>query len=454
MSSVRSFYSGIEGDQHFNAAVEAGAVHVLTSYYYMREKNDMDILKRRHQRHPHLRFMIDSGAHSFQIDKAGKFHKWSMTDWENYLEAYTDWLRANKQHVFSAVELDIESVVKSQAIIEKWQDKYFRPLEEEGIDIIYVWHPQLGFEYWEKMCAKHAYVGLPGELSKEANFNSYFTVARKWVNKIHGFAATRQADYRDWPWYSIDSTSWKASEIYGLLMHWDDRRQKISYIEDKAKRAMFRRDFEKYGLDAEAIIRCGIHPNPHATEEEKKAYNRRSYMHITKYALITFRRMEAFYEERYKDNTQYYEMRLPHPKFLLQRIDRKQATKVWERWRPKDLFAQHAEETDPGTIRKILFGLACVQYQRLDLLGPVSRAFLQTYFASHLDAKPVNSAAVALDLALRSAPPNPQPIRRESAEDFADSAFTLHKRELSDWGELDYGPEDFPDHLLSLLTND
>ena len=216
MGSLRCYYSGVEGRQHFEAVVRAGGKHVLLSYLYI-QKSDPDIVKKRKNANPSIGFMVDSGAHSFQSDKE-KYSKWSVSDWENYITAYTKWLLANRAYIDCGVEMDIDWVVGTN-LVESWQKRFFIPLLEKGVPIIFVWHKQRGLEGWESMCEKLPYVGLPGEFSSEPDFNKYVVTARKYTVRIHGFAATKQQDFRDHEWYSSDSTTWKSAERYGTLIH-------------------------------------------------------------------------------------------------------------------------------------------------------------------------------------------------------------------------------------------
>lgn len=202
--SFQCYMSGVEGRTHYQACVDAGVKHVLLSFLYM-EKSDLATIRRRKQANPDIKFMIDSGAHTFQSDKDSpkpKYANWRLSDYEAYIKRYVKWLRDNKDYIESAVELDIDWNVGT-AVVESWQKKYFIPLMEEGINMIFVWHKQRGLEGYEEMCSKFPYVGLPGEFSSEPDFNKYMTVARRYMTRVHGFAATKQMDFRDWPWYCM-----------------------------------------------------------------------------------------------------------------------------------------------------------------------------------------------------------------------------------------------------------
>ena len=172
--SVRNYFSGCEGDQHFKQAKAAKARHILMSYMYLRKQSG-NLLKSRLAQFPDTRFMVDSGAHTLQVsmDK-DPYKNWTMKDFEDYLEAYVKWLVDNRKYYSCAVELDIPSCLNlisgrdekndyGYTIVDQWREKMFRPLAKKGIEIIYVWHGGgNGLENWEKICADFSYVGLPG----------------------------------------------------------------------------------------------------------------------------------------------------------------------------------------------------------------------------------------------------------------------------------------------------
>jgi hypothetical protein len=199
--ALRCYMSGTEGSQHHGACVAAGVKHVLLSYLYIEKNKDFDVLKRRKKANPKIKFMIDSGAHSFQADKK-RYDAWSLTDWEDFIKRYISWLRKNREFVEACVELDIDWNVGAN-VVESWQNKYFIPLLAEGHNVIFVWHIQRGLLGWEEMCSKFPYVGLPGELSSDPDFNKYVTTARRYTVRMHAFAGSKQSDFRDWPWYCM-----------------------------------------------------------------------------------------------------------------------------------------------------------------------------------------------------------------------------------------------------------
>lgn len=416
--SVRAYMSGVESQQHFEVCMNAGTKHVLMSYMYLAKQDPM-LLRNRKKANPDVHFMIDSGAHSFLDDKnAAKYANWSRQDFENYVIAYVEWLKKNREYITSAVELDIDyrlNVVVGNgpassigtSIVQEWQKKYFMPLLEQGMDICFVWHTERKMEGWEEMCSKFPYVGLPGEMSSQPDFNKYMMVARRYMTRVHGFAATKQADYRDWPWYSIDSITWKTAEMYGTLIHWTDREQKLTFEPDKPRWRDFEyvEEMKRRGFDAQTIQ--GIVTNS-------------NYKALTKYALQSMRLMEAFYERRYAHRTFYYERRLPHPQAVLQNVPNANVARLWASLKPRDLFKHHANEQNIGKLRSFLAAVACIQYKEDVLLKtlPDSLKFLEAYFPKLVTPSIADPLAFQKELAMYLSPPNPPPLARVDKEHY------------------------------------
>jgi len=427
---VRAFMSGIESKQHWKQCLSAGVRHVLTSYWQF-FRSDKGVVARRKTAHPEMRFMIDSGAHTFQADWT-KFKDWKEQDFENYVKEYAAWLKENRKHIFAAVELDIdyclnmvlggsEKSTVGSAIVERWQREYFRPLELLGLDITYVWHENRGMEGWEQMCAENSYVGLPGEFSKKDDFNKYMTVARRYTTKVHGFAATKHNDYRDIAWYSIDSITWKTGEMYGTLIDWDAAAQTLTFVE-KADRPAYRAKMEAAGFDADGVVAD------------------RNYKEVTRYSLWSMRQMEAFYAEKYKERTYYYQLRLPRPEAIARKSD-KWLLRTWKLFRPDTLFREHSTDR-PGTVRMALSSLACVQYADFQKLQANQNwlAFLATYFPKLARPLVADPRVFQRELSYYISPPNTQALARVDPSSVTPNANAPKVRE-TDLSNLNLVPD-------------
>lgn len=403
--AVKNFLSAIESRQHYEACLQSGAKHVLTSYFQFYTK-DKDFVRRRKQKNPDMNFLCDSGAHTV-ISDYGKFANWSLKDFEKYVVEYCEWLSKNREYLFAAVEFDIDYTLNmlfgggeastfGTSVVEGWQKKYFAPLESKGLPIIYVWHKERGLQGWEEMCSKHSYVGLPGEMSSDTDFNKYITVARRYTTRIHGFGCSKQADFRDWPWYSQDSTTWKSAEMYGTLIHWDKQKQILIFDPVKANRGKYRRSFEEHGLDAEGIIQD------------------KNYKEVTKYALISMTAMEHFYARKYADRVFYYELRLPHVGFIKFKMEKAEVFEWWKKFRPDQLFKDHSKEILSRKIREYLIGLSAIQNQTPQVLSqhPEAQKFLEHYFSKLMLPQMADIVLFQKELSNFVAPPNPPPLPR------------------------------------------
>lgn len=418
--SVLCYYSGVESPQHWQQCVNAGVRNLLMSFWQF-YKNNPGLVAKRKANHPRARFLIDSGAHSF-IDDWTKFRNWKKQDFEDYVKLYVNWIWKNRQHIRSVVEFDIDYTLNmvltgsdkstvGTAMVEDWQRRYFRPMEESGIQVIYVWHTERGMDGWEDMCAKFSYVGLPGELSADDHFNRYMQVARRYTTRVHGFAATKQLDFRDVDWYSIDSITWKTGEMYGSMIVWDHRAQKLEFVK-KDDRPAYRDLLIERGFDADSIIRDT------------------NYKEVTRFSLDSMRRMEAFYAQRYSDRTPYYETRLVHPVRLQALPDSSEyLEKSWKKFRPTEKFRHHDSITG-ADLKNVLLALAAVQYGSTVSLNsnPDGLKFLQQYFPAMVPL-PSDIRVFQRELAIYTAPPNPPPKPRLSVEHFLPSNNPSRKRD-------------------------
>lgn len=404
---VRAYFSGVESNQHFQHCVDAKVRRVLMSYWQFYNKN-LGLVAQRKKAHPEIEFMVDSGAHSFMEDWT-IYKSWTEQSFETYVKGYVDWMRRNRQYVSVGVELDIdytlnmvlagdENAAIGGTIVRRWQQQYFRPLQEIGLPIIYVWHENRKMEGWMEMCSDFDYCGLPGEFSARPDFNRFMSVARRYCTKVHGFAATKQLDFRDMPWYSVDSITWKTGEMYGVLIVWDPHTQTLTMEDDKTQRPKYRDMIDAAGFDGDAVV------------------NDSNYKEVTRFSLWCMRQMELYYWEKYKHRTMYYDLRLPHPKLVAQ-FDAKTVEHYWTLFNAKENFPQHV---NAGILdkRMYLVALAAVQskdYKTLNM-APVYQEFLSAYVPKLVKPLVTDPALLQQEVVAITSPRNPPPTPRTSLQ--------------------------------------
>ena len=219
------FLSGVEPVENFNVASSV-TKNVLLSYYYIRRRGLAEI-EERLKKHRGMKILIDSGAFTFFKDP--QYKEKTLEWWETYLKNYTDFVRTHRDYVFACVELDIDSLVGAEQV-QAWREKYFYPLEKEGINVIYLYHLDKDLDYFEQLCKRHAYVGFsylemkrniddPHEI--ELLINTLFDIAKKYRTAIHGFAITGNKMLLQYPFFSADSTTYLAGAQFGEINYFE-----------------------------------------------------------------------------------------------------------------------------------------------------------------------------------------------------------------------------------------
>ena len=219
------FLSGVEPEEHFNI-VSNYTKNILLSYYYIRRRG-IDEIEARLKKNRGMKILIDSGAFTFFKDP--QYAKKSVEWWEKYLKNYIKFIQEHRNYIFACVELDIDSIVGSEQV-EEWRKKYFYPLEESGVRVIYLYHLDKDLDYFEDMCRKHAYVGFSYvELKNSIDDNdliqetvsNLFDIAKKYKTAIHGFAITGNKMLLNYPFLSADSTTYTMGAQYGNIVYFD-----------------------------------------------------------------------------------------------------------------------------------------------------------------------------------------------------------------------------------------
>jgi hypothetical protein len=238
--------SGTEADRFAETAYQfAGCRDMLVSFLYA-EKKGSKWFEDRAKKYPGVKLFIDSGAHTFRKD--GYTEAWPDLAWfDDYVQRYRDWIIKNRDYIELVVNLDIDNVCGFSEMV-RWDNEVFRPLERLGIPVCYVWHESYGFDHWMKMCREHEYVGLPGHLS-EADFYKMLKPAMANGCRVHGFAATKSYVLGRIPLATVDSTSWKAGEMYGQTFVFENSKLKVIDKNQKAERIKYKAQWVAAGVD-------------------------------------------------------------------------------------------------------------------------------------------------------------------------------------------------------------
>ena len=178
--------------------------YILESFYYMKEWQIPYINKVK-------LFLLDSGAFTFMSNSK------KTVNWDEYVEQYADFI--NKNNVKYFFELDIDSVVGIEEV-ERLRNKLEKLTNKKCIP---VWHKSRGLDYWKKMVKEYDYVAIGGIVVKEIKKSDYkyFTPLLKMAKenncKVHGLGFTNLKLLHKYPFYSVDSTSWKSGNRFGSL---------------------------------------------------------------------------------------------------------------------------------------------------------------------------------------------------------------------------------------------
>lgn len=162
-------------------------------------------------------FLLDSGAFTFMMNSK------SHVDWDEYLERYAAFI--NRNHIEKFFELDIDSVVGYEAVIE-----YRRRLERlTNRQPIPVWHSPRGKDEFLRHCDEYPYVALGGIVGNEWNAQAeeympwFISEAHKRGAKIHGLGYTKLEKLKRFHFDSVDSTSWTTGNRFGFVYKFNGR---------------------------------------------------------------------------------------------------------------------------------------------------------------------------------------------------------------------------------------
>lgn len=226
------------------------AKNILMSFYYLKQKpNVVDFVRTAKDcLGDGSSIFVDSGAFTFLSENNQR----TLAEIEVYLTEYIAFLKAAKEYISVAVNLDIEDIAGIEQV-NQW-NKRFEELEREGLRICYVWHSIRKVKGFDDYAGKYRYIGIPGGDSGLVSANKMVYLGRKHKTVFHGFGLTKPSVLIRHPYYSADSSSWLAGEEYGVSYLWTGANFLTMDKENKHRRKRYKNKFIQAGIDFEKLL--------------------------------------------------------------------------------------------------------------------------------------------------------------------------------------------------------
>lgn len=183
----------------------------LVSFYDVERRYAKFILEN-NKRYPG--FIMDSGAFSLL---GSQKHKTKGVNWDEYVERYADVV--NKYEIDNFIELDLDAIIGIKEV-ERLRAKLERLT---GRQCMPVWHKSRGWDYWLRMVQEYKYVCIGGIAAWDITpaeigiFRPLLAEAKKNDCKVHGLGFTNTTKLAQFPFYSVDSSSWNSGARWGRL---------------------------------------------------------------------------------------------------------------------------------------------------------------------------------------------------------------------------------------------
>ena len=219
--------AGIEAD--FNRAegyVNTGHKNYLTTFARFSRTKSEEVsirqVKQCYEAYPNCNVILDSGAFS-RLNGVVDFS----------LEDYINFLHRSKNYFYKYITLDYP--LRPNASQEEIEFSFINThknleiLEKEGLKPLPVYQRAWNKLYrLEEYLEKYDYIcigGAGGFISTkdvqeeiELYFNQVFELNSKYNRKLHGLAQTKLEVLKRFPFYSVDSTSWKMTSAMGNII--------------------------------------------------------------------------------------------------------------------------------------------------------------------------------------------------------------------------------------------
>jgi hypothetical protein len=179
--------------------------------------------------------MMDSGVVSWRSYRVGrekigdKKALDKLVGEHEFIDMYVKYVKANYKKWEFYVTIDLER--NAPSILER-----HKRICAMGIKPVPVFHGDSSAEYIKKYAdLGHDLVSIAtwpslrtGKEQFKKYFDACFAVAAKCNVRLHGLAQTSPFKMIDYPWYSVDSSSWSRVAGYGGIIMFDEHKQRMS----------------------------------------------------------------------------------------------------------------------------------------------------------------------------------------------------------------------------------
>lgn len=185
---TKIYFAGVDGSsKDVKVAVQSGATHFMLSFYYKsRHKSPLKVIKENN-----CDVMLYSGAYS----------AWKKEEIIS-LEDYIEYIQNNNFNKY--VVLDV--------VGDPEQTNYnLRKMEEANLSPLPVFHIGTDWAVLDDYVSRYSLICIGGTVGKPKQVrNDFFTEVfeRHPNHKFHGLGMTTPEFLHQFPWYSVDSTTW------------------------------------------------------------------------------------------------------------------------------------------------------------------------------------------------------------------------------------------------------
>lgn len=262
-------------------------IRLLMSYHFHKDTDLDDFMS---QVGTDVDMFADSGAYS-------AFNSGAVINREEYAAWLTRW-----DHYFTVKSnLDVIGSVSGTADNMAY-------LQDQGHDVLPVFHVGEPFDVLRQLCEEHRYVALGGMVpylafgAGKRNRPSVMrwlvkahVIAAKTGTVLHGFGCTGSLFLRDLPFYSVDSSSYLFARKRGLIYVWDPRTKTMRSLHFRDQAAVRRHQhlIRRYGMDPGRVL----HPDFMVSDNDHFDEDR---IEITTMSMRSFMAMERFLRDHHR----------------------------------------------------------------------------------------------------------------------------------------------------------
>lgn len=256
---TKLFFAGAEYRNLAESLAINGVKRILVSFYYISMRGRENFVNEMQCRYPDIQWFLDSGAYTYAMAMRNPGSEGKILPTDEFVSRYFHYIDEKGSKFCRIAEPDFDN--NEQTDIDEKKVRVWREVmlsQWPTYPITPVWNGFRRVESWDEYCddVRIKHLAISGGYMKNIGHMAVMAHKAHRCNKtVHGFGVTKSSILQKVQFDTIDSTTWFASQKFGVIYVWRGNKMFAHHSTGKNKknRRKFAQYFKAIGCDVKKI---------------------------------------------------------------------------------------------------------------------------------------------------------------------------------------------------------